>query len=127
MLAESYVIFETQNGPNGVINHNRIYFGVLATLALMAALSSGLLLFMAGASAGGRSLDINLPDWSLPWVAVVNSVYAIAIIVVLCARRFKPELGRSLTRLLNWALLPALPGGTVVGIYGLWKLDKTEP
>ena len=109
-----------------MINHNRIYFWVLATLALMAALSSGLLLFMAGASAGGRSPGVNLPEWSLPWVAVVNFAYAIAIIVVLCARRFKPESGRSLTRLLNWALLPALPGGTVVGIYGLWRVDKEE-
>lgn len=108
-----------------MISHNRIYSGVLATLALVSVLGSGLLLFMAGASAGS-SLSISLPEWSLPWVAVVNLAYAVAIIVVLCVRRFKPESGRSLTRLLNWALLPALPGGTVVGIYGLWKVDKQE-
>jgi hypothetical protein len=108
-----------------MINHNRIYSGVLATLALLSILSAGLLLFLARASTGGSSA-ISLPEWSLPWVAVVNLAYAVAIIVVLCARRFTPKSGRSLTRLLNWALLPALPGGTVVGIYGLWRVDKQE-
>jgi hypothetical protein len=112
-----------QNERLDMINHNRTYSAVLGTLAAVAALSSGLLLFLAGASTSGR-LDTHLPDWSLPWVAVVNFAYAIAIVVVLCARRFKPESGRRLTRLLNWALLPALPGGTLVGIYGLWRVDK---
>ena len=106
-----------------MINHNRIYSAVLAALAVMAALSSGLLLFLAGASAGG-ALHTRLPDWSLSWVAAINFAYAVAIIVTLCARRFKPEAGRRLTRLLNWALLPAMPGGTVVGIYGLLRADK---
>lgn len=108
-----------------MINHNRIYSGVLATLALVATLSAGLLLFLAGVSAGG-SLGINLPDWSLPWVAATNFAYAVAIIVTLCARRFQPESGRRVTRLLNWALLPALPGGTLVGIYGRWRVDKGQ-
>ena len=106
-----------------MINHNRVYFGVLATLGMLAALSSALLLFLAGASAGG-SMEIHLPTWSLPWVAVINFAYAVAIIVTLCSRRLKPESGRRLTRLLNWALLPAFPGGTLVGIYGLWRVDK---
>jgi hypothetical protein len=108
-----------------MINHNRIYAGVLATLAVVAALSSGLVLFLAGASAGG-ALDINLPEWSLPWVAVINFAYAIAIIVTLCSRRFKAESARRLTRFSNWALLPAFPGGTVVGIYGLLRVDKAR-
>jgi uncharacterized membrane protein YedE/YeeE len=86
-------------------------------------LGSGLLLFLAGASAGG-AVDTHLPEWSLPWVAIINFAYAIAIIVTLSARRFIPETGRTLTRVLNWALLPAVPGGTLVGLYGLWKADK---
>jgi hypothetical protein len=106
-----------------MIDHNRTYSAVLATLAVVAALSSGLLLFLAGASAGG-ALHTPLPDWSLPWVAVINFAYAAAITVTLCARRFKPETGQRLTRLLNWSLLPALPGGTAVGIYGLLRADQ---
>jgi hypothetical protein len=103
--------------------HDRIYSAVLAVLGVFAALSSGLLLFLAGVSAGG-AVDTHLPDWSLAWVAIINFVYAIAIIVTLCARRFRPETGRVLTRVLNWALLPAVPGGTVVGLYGLLRADR---
>ena len=105
------------------MNHNRIYSAALVVLAVLAALSSGLLLLRAGASGGG-SVDAHLPDWSLLWVAVINSAYAIAIAVTLCARRFTPEKGRVLSHLLNWALLPALPGGTLVGLYGLFRADK---
>jgi len=106
-----------------MINHNRMYSAALAVLGMLAALSSGLLLFLAGASTGG-AVHTHLPDWALPWVAIINFAYAIAIIVTLCARRFRPETGRVLTRVLNWALLPALPGGTVVGLYGLLRADK---
>jgi hypothetical protein len=60
-------------------------------------------------------------------VAIINFAYAIAIVITLCARRFKPETGRVLTRALNWALLPALPGGTLVGLYGLLKADRETP
>ena len=104
-------------------NHNRIYTGALVILAIMAALGSGLLLFLAGASAGGV-IDTHLPQWSLPWVAAINFAYAIAILITLCARHFRPEAGRSLTRMLNWALLPAAPGGTIIGLYGLLKADR---
>jgi hypothetical protein len=106
-----------------MIDHNRVYSAALATLGAVAALSSGLLLFLAGASMGG-SLNTHLPDSSLPWIAAINFCYTVAIVVVLCARWFKPQSGQHLTRLLNWALLPALPGGTVVGIYGLLKADR---
>ncbi|PYJ58146.1 MAG: hypothetical protein DME24_17370 [Verrucomicrobia bacterium] len=109
-----------------MINHNRIYPWVLAVLAVVAALSSALLFFLAHATAEG-SLGIKLPaEWSLPWAAAINLLYAVAITIVLCARRFKPESGRSLTRLLNWALIPALPGGTIVGIYGLWTQRASD-
>lgn len=69
-------------------------------------------------------MQTNLPDWSLPWVATINFAYAIGIVITLCARHFRPESGRACTRVLNWALLPALPGGTVVGIYGLLRADR---
>lgn len=96
---------------------------VLAVLGVLAAASSGVLLYLAGASAGG-AVGTHLPEWALPWVAGVNFAYFVAIMVTLCARRLNPTSGRSLTRLLNWALLPAFPGGTVVGLYGLLRVDK---
>ena len=112
-----------QNERFDMNNHNRMYSTALVVLAVLAALSSGLLMFLAGASIGG-AVDTHLPKSSLPWVAIINFAYAIAIIITLCARRFRPETGRVLTRLLNWALLPALPGGTVVGLYGLLRADR---
>lgn len=104
-------------------NHNRAYTCLLGTLAAVAMLSAGLLLFLTGAASSG-TINTHLPDWSLPWVALLNFAYALAMVIVLCTRRLKPDSGRKLTRLLNWALLPALPGGTILGLYGLWKVDR---
>jgi len=108
-----------------MINHNRMYSTALASLGIMAALSAGLLLFLTGVSMSGPA-NTHLPDSSLPWVATINFGYAIAILIVLCARQFNSQSGPRLTRLLNWALLPAMPGGTVVGLYGLLKADKAS-
>ena len=57
-------------------------------------------------------------------MAVINFTYAVAIMLTLCARRLNPATGRVWTRALNWVLLPAVPGGTVVGLYGLLRADK---
>ena len=117
------VIKGSNHKRHHMINHNKLYSGALETLGVLATISSGLLLFLTGASAGG-SVNTHLPDASLPWIAAINFGYVIAILVVLCARRFKAESAQRLTRLLNWALLPALPGGTIVGIYGVIKADS---
>ena len=53
------------------MNHNRTYAAALTVLGVFAALSSGVLLFLAGASTGG-AVDTHLPVWSLPWVAIIN-------------------------------------------------------
>jgi hypothetical protein len=92
-----------------VINHNKMYSAALATVGCTAAFNSGLLLFITGVSTAG-SVNTHLPNASLSWVAAINFSYFIAILCVLCARRFKAESAQRLTRLLNWALLPALPG-----------------
>lgn len=106
-----------------MINHDRWYSAALVVLGALAALSTGLLFFLSGASAGG-AVETHLPDWSLPWIAAVNLAYTIAITITLSARRFRPDIGRVMTRALNWALFPAVPGGTVVGLYGLLRVDK---
>lgn len=106
-----------------MINHNRMYSVALTTLGFLVAVSAGLLLFLTGVSVSG-SASTHLPDSSLPWIAAINFGYFIAILFVLCARQFKAESAPRWTRLLNWALLPALPGGTVVGMYGLLKAES---
>ncbi len=104
------------------INHNRLYTLILLTLAPLCALSVCLPLYLYGLSSAG-SLHLHLPDGLLPWAAAINLLYLIAITVTLCSRAFNAQSGRKLTRYLNFLLLPALPVGTVLGIYGLWKID----
>jgi hypothetical protein len=108
-----------------MINHNRIYSATLAIFALFAVIGCSLTLFLAGLSKAGP-IGLQVPDWSLRWLAAINFAYAVAIIVTVFIRRYRPVLGRRLTRILNWTLLPALPGGTVIGIYGLWKVDREK-
>ena len=50
--------------------------------------------------------------------------YLLAILATLYARCRYPEAGRRLTRLLNLTLLPFLPWGTLIGIYGLKRVDR---
>jgi hypothetical protein len=42
------------------------------------------------------------------------------------ARRKDHKLGERLSRVLNWLMLAALPGGTVIGLYGLFFVDKRK-
>lgn len=107
------------------MNHNRTYTAALVILAVLSLASAGVLLFLSGA-ATASTIETHLPAWSMPWVAVLNFTYAVAIGIVLCARQFQPETGRRLTRALNWALLPALPGGTLVGLFGLLRADQSR-
>ncbi len=109
-----------------MINHNRIYTAILGALAVYLIIPGiGMLLFLtAPQHPTTRELGIHLPDWSIPFLAVAHVGYATAIGVVLLARRLRPDCGCWLTRVLNWALLPALPAGLVLGLYGLCKVDK---
>ena len=106
------------------MNHNRIYLGLLGLLAFAAAASTCVLLFLAGAVSAGSVINSRIPDWSLEWVAAINFAYLLAILFVFSARWLKPDSGKKLTRILNWTLLPALPGGTIVGLYGLLAADR---
>ena len=107
------------------MNHTRTYSAALVVLGVFTTLSAGLLLYLTAISAEG-AVNALLPDWSLAWVAIANLAYALAIFATLYARRFRPETGRELTRVLNWALLPAVPGGTVVGLYGLLVANREK-
>jgi hypothetical protein len=108
---------------NSLINHNRVYSIVLVTTAFCAAMSSGVCWFLADLHTTeplGR-----IPPWALPWVAALDVAYTIAIVITLFVRQCRPKSGRRFTRFLNWAILPAFPGGTIVGIYGLW-VDRQQ-
>ena len=108
---------------NDLINHNRLYCAVLTICAVVNGMTTiGLLYWQKTV---GWSLG-HLPARSLPWMTAINFAYTVAIVATLMARRYRPETGRHLTRFLNWALLPALVAGTVLGLYGMWKVDKEK-
>ena len=87
-----------------MINHNRIYPWVLAVLAVVAALSSALLFFLAHATAEG-SLGIKLPaEWSLPWAAAINLRFSSArFIGLLSIRRRQRRVGYRYLSFTNFA------------------------
>ena len=109
------------------IDHTRLYTVALILLGVSTALSIplGLVIWSTRQFQGSPSTT-RLPDWAMPWWAAICLGYLIAIGVTLWCRRFRPAVGRSLTRMLNYLLLAAPPFGTLLGIYGLLKLDK-EP
>lgn len=102
------------------VNHDRLYCIIVAFVApLTIATAAGLIYWRR--KVGGPLGHLSEP--ALPWFAAANLVYGVAMLATICARRYLPGLGRRLTRLLNWALLPAVPIGTIISLYGFWKVD----
>jgi hypothetical protein len=108
------------------VNHERLYSTLLIVLALSMTVSIplGLVVYFLRQKAGVASTTWKFPDWVLPWNATICAGYLVAILVTAWLRRYEPAAGRRMTRILNYLLLPALPFGTILGMYGLMKVDK---
>ncbi len=107
-----------------MFNHNRMYSIVLTMLTVLASMTTfGLMNWQK--SVGGPVG--HLSSEAIPWMIAVNLFYALAMGITLFTRLYRPASGHRLTRWLNWALLPALPSGTVLGLYGLWLLYREKP
>jgi hypothetical protein len=65
-----------------------------------------------------------IPQWSLPLIALIHGFYLLAITATLAVRSSRLAIGKRLTRVMNCLLLIAPPLGTVLGIYGLWIVDR---
>ncbi len=106
-----------------LIDHNRMYSAVLAIFAVHNAITGIFLLDWQRAVGGPMG---RLSERSLPPISALCLAYAVALAATFLARWYRPAFGRRLTRILNWALLPALPCGTLLGLYGLWKVDREK-
>ena len=109
-------------------NHERLYLAMLVIAGVATALSIPLGLFVYALRQFGlgdpRMPGGHVPTWLLPWGSLVSAGYIGLILVTLTARQLNPVAGRWLTRVLNWALLFAPPFGTLVGLYGIMKVDR---
>lgn len=111
------------------MNHNRIYtatlwvFAIYNLIIITCAIGFSV---MIGRGTWNEPMG-RYPAWSLPWLFALTCVYTILIVATLLARRKKSKLGSRLTQVLNWLMLAALPGGTVIGLYGLFFVDKQKP
>jgi hypothetical protein len=128
-----------ETNSHTMINHNRLYSTILAILAVFNAnmaiqlIISQIRLHNLENLVGGQYLRFQEEQYvrfhrlsSHPWMTAIISAYTVAMAVTFFARRYHPNIGRRLTRLLNWTLLPMLLVGTVFGLYGLWKVDKEK-
>ena len=68
----------------------------------------------------------HVSETAMLWFAAANLAYGTTMVVTIWTRHHLPKLGRRLTQVLNWALLPALPMGTIIGLYGFWKVDRSN-
>jgi hypothetical protein len=98
---------------------NRRYTIALLVLAFFSLIGVGEFLFIARAPKFN-----NDARWAFQFCAYIYAIYATAIAITLVLRAYHAYVGRIATMALNIVLLPMFPFGTVVGIYGLRKVDK---
>ena len=110
------------------VDHQRLYAALLVVAGVTTVFSIPLGLFIYTLRELGLSGPVvpggRIPTWVLPWGSLISAGYVGLILVTLTARMLNPVAGRRLTRVMNYALLLAPPFGTLVGIYGLAKIDR---
>ncbi len=106
------------------MNHNRIYTAVLGIFAVYNSI-----IIAAGFYYWCVLGQTNEPmgrysSWALNLMFALTCICTVLIVATLVARRKDHKLGELLSRVLNWLMLAVLPGGTVIGLYGLFFVDK---
>ena len=99
--------------------HNMVYTALLIALAFFYSLGAMSLWFI--------SHNPEFPTesrWVFEFAVYAELLYVVAMVVALVLRGVAPKAGRIATLALNIILLPLIPLGTALAIYGLWKVDK---
>ena len=108
------------------VSHERLYSILLVVLAVSTTLSIplGLVVYILRVRQGVPVFAWTIPDWVAPWNAMICTAYLVLMLLTAWLRRSEPAAGRRVTRVLNYLLLPAIPFGTALGLYGLMRVDK---
>ncbi len=104
-----------------ITRFSRAYTIALLVLAFILLAGIGDLVFL---HRSGIAAPSQKPLYGL--IAFLEGLYVVAIFATLALRAWAPAVGRVATVALNVLLLLAVPFGTIVGIYGLWRVDR-EP
>jgi hypothetical protein len=99
---------------------------MLIVLALLFCLFAIALVASSFIPAGPGQLPLNSTVKWVLWYSAALNVFIIAVIVATIVFRARSRSDACLiwTKAVNILLLLVFPFGTIVGIYGLWKLDK---
>jgi hypothetical protein len=111
------------------VNHDRLYSVLLIVLGVSTAVTIplGLFVYVLRVRAGVPvHAWHSIPDWVAPLSGAICAGYFVATMMTAWLRRVEPAAGKRVSRVLNYALLPAAPFGTALGIYGLTKVDKSS-
>src|SRR3954471_16228375 len=102
------------------VDHDRLYTLLLAALAAATAVGIYLAATVLALPPGSRAPGPTRPPDFFVWFQLCVSVFYMPLMLLtLAARLANHRAAAPLTRFLNYALLPALPFGTLLGAYGL--------
>ncbi|MDB6059185.1 MAG: hypothetical protein JWO95_3029 [Verrucomicrobiales bacterium] len=117
---------KVQTSKEDPMNHNRIYTATLWVFAVYNCIIIAAGLYYWAVLGQTNEPMGRYPAWALQWMFALTCVYTVLIFATLVARRKDHTLGERFSRVLNWLMLAALPGGTVIGLYGLFFVDKRK-
>jgi hypothetical protein len=104
--------------PPAQKNYGQFFNALLIGLGLLCILVLGQFIIM------GRAGTLPNDSWVFTYLIFIHALYLASIIVALLVRWFVPSMNRTITIAVSIFLLLFFPFGTVVGIYGLKKLDR---
>jgi len=104
--------------------HDTIYEILLVLFMFGMLLSVGTLAFVKTLPKVEGSSGVSETNATLTYVMYINGLLAAFALATLLLRYMAPDLGRVFTKALNISLLICFPIGTVLGIYGLLKVDR---
>jgi hypothetical protein len=105
--------------PSTVSTHDQIYttlLGVLGFFLLVGMVGLGFIAFFPTTTNDGRV--------GIMMVLATEGLFFVAILIVFLIRIIYPAHRRWPTVGMNIILLPIIPFGTALGVYGFWKVDK---
>lgn len=123
-LQREFTKVRTLKGP--YMDHNRIYTATLWVFAVYNAIIIACGLYFWRMVGQTNEPMGRYPAWALPWLFALTCFYTVLILATLIARRKNSRIGEQFSRVLNWLMLPAVPGGTVIGLYGLLFVGKQK-